>query len=61
MASSVAGWYAFDPRPVQELGGSTVIGPLLVGFDRAVQIVPIGAKDTDLVNIATLAAFGVGG
>ena len=46
---------------LQELGGSTVIGPLLVGFDKPVQIVPMGAKDTDLVNMATLAAFGVGG
>ena len=52
---------AIATKMLQELGGSTVIGPLLVGFDRAVQIVPISAKDTDLVNMATLAAFGVGG
>jgi malate dehydrogenase (oxaloacetate-decarboxylating)(NADP+) len=52
---------AIATKMLQELGGSTVIGPLLVGFDRAVQIVPIGAKDSDLVNMATLAAFGVGG
>lgn len=52
---------AIATKMLQELGGSTVIGPLLIGLDRAVQIVPIGAKDTDLVNMATLAAFGVGG
>ena len=52
---------AIATKMLQELGGSTVIGPLLVGFDRAVQIVPISAKDTDLVNMATLAAYGVGG
>ncbi|MCZ8187124.1 MAG: NADP-dependent malic enzyme [Beijerinckiaceae bacterium] len=52
---------AIATKMLQELGGSTVIGPLLVGFDRAVQIVPINAKDSDLVNMATLAAFGVGG
>jgi malate dehydrogenase (oxaloacetate-decarboxylating)(NADP+) len=52
---------SISTKMLQELGGSTVIGPLLVGFDRAVQIVPINAKDTDLVNMATLAAFGVGG
>jgi malate dehydrogenase (oxaloacetate-decarboxylating)(NADP+) len=52
---------AIATKMLQELGGSTVIGPLLVGFDRAVQIVPISAKDSDLVNMATLAAFGVGG
>jgi malate dehydrogenase (oxaloacetate-decarboxylating)(NADP+) len=52
---------AIATKMLQELGGSTVIGPMLVGFDRAVQIVPIGAKDSDIVNMATLAAYGVGG
>lgn len=42
---------------LQEFGGSTVIGPLLVGLDKSVQIVPIGAKDTDIVNMAAIAAF----
>ncbi len=46
---------------LQEMGGATLIGPLIVGLDRAVQIVPLGAKDTDIVNMAALAAFGVGG
>jgi len=40
------------------LGGSTVIGPLLVGLDHPVQIVTLGARDTDLVNMAALAAYG---
>jgi malate dehydrogenase (oxaloacetate-decarboxylating)(NADP+) len=52
---------AIATKMLQELGGSTVIGPLLIGLDRPVQIVPISAKDTDLVNMATLAAFGIGG
>ena len=43
------------------IGGATVIGPLLVGLDRPVQIVPLGAKDATLVNMAALAAFNVGG
>ncbi len=30
---------------LQELGGATLIGPLIVGLDRPVQIVPLGAKD----------------
>ncbi len=45
---------------LEELAGSTVIGPLLVGLDKPVQIVPLGAQDTDLVNIAALAAYNVG-
>jgi malate dehydrogenase (oxaloacetate-decarboxylating)(NADP+) len=38
------------------LGGGTVIGPLLMGLDRPVQIVNIGATVSDLVNLAALAA-----
>jgi malate dehydrogenase (oxaloacetate-decarboxylating)(NADP+) len=38
------------------LGGGTVIGPLLVGLARPVQIVNIGATVSDLVNLAALAA-----
>jgi malate dehydrogenase (oxaloacetate-decarboxylating)(NADP+) len=46
---------------VQELGGATVMGPLIVGLDKPVQIVQLGAKDTDIVNMAALAAFNIGG
>ena len=45
---------------LQQLGGSTVIGPLLVGLDKPVQIVSLGAKDSDIVNMAAIAAFGAG-
>ncbi len=48
-------------KMLQELGGATVIGPLLVGLDKPVQIVQLGAKDSDIVNMAALAAFNVGG
>jgi malate dehydrogenase (oxaloacetate-decarboxylating)(NADP+) len=44
-----------------ELGGATVIGPILVGLDRPVQIVPLSANDAQLVNMAALAAFNVNG
>ncbi len=47
-------------KMLQELGGSTVIGPLIVGLDKPVQIAPLGAKDTDLVNMAVIAAFTAG-
>jgi malate dehydrogenase (oxaloacetate-decarboxylating)(NADP+) len=51
---------SISTKLLQELGGSTVIGPLLVGLDRPVQIVPLGAKDNTLVNMAALAGFNVG-
>ena len=52
---------AIASKMLQELGGSTVVGPLLVGFDKPVQIVSLGAMDSDIVNMAALAAFNLGG
>jgi malate dehydrogenase (oxaloacetate-decarboxylating)(NADP+) len=43
------------------MGGATVIGPILVGLDRSVQIVSLGANDSQLVNMAALAAYNVSG
>jgi len=50
---------SISTKMLQELGGATVIGPLLVGFDKPIQIVPLGAKDSDIVNMAAIAAFNV--
>ncbi len=52
---------SISTKLLQELGGATVIGPLLVGLDRPVQIVQLAAKDSQLVNMAALAAFNVSG
>jgi malate dehydrogenase (oxaloacetate-decarboxylating)(NADP+) len=52
---------SISTKMLQELGGATVIGPLLVGLDQPVQIVSLGAKDNQLVNMAALAAFNVSG
>ena len=52
---------SISTKMLQELGGATVIGPMLVGLDRPVQIVPLGAKDSQLVNMAAVAAFNVSG
>jgi malate dehydrogenase (oxaloacetate-decarboxylating)(NADP+) len=52
---------SISTKMLQELGGATVIGPLLVGLDRSVQIVPLGAQDNQLVNMAAFAAFNVSG
>jgi malate dehydrogenase (oxaloacetate-decarboxylating)(NADP+) len=48
---------SISTKMLQELGGATVIGPMLVGFDKSVQIVQLGGKDSDIVNMAALAAF----
>ncbi|WP_375661970.1 MULTISPECIES: NADP-dependent malic enzyme [unclassified Bartonella] len=50
-ASSIAS------KMLQELGGATIIGPILIGLEKSVQIVPFSGNDTDVVNIAMLAAY----
>ncbi|MDP2355229.1 MAG: NADP-dependent malic enzyme [Beijerinckiaceae bacterium] len=52
---------SISTKMLQELGGATVLGPMIVGLDKSVQFVPLGARDTDIVNMAALAAFNVGG
>ncbi|WP_455874467.1 NADP-dependent malic enzyme [Rhizobium yanglingense] len=51
---------SISTKMLQELGGSTVIGPILVGLDKAVQITSMGAKDSDIVNMAAIAAYSAG-
>ena len=48
---------SISTKMLQELGGSTVIGPMLVGLNKPVQIVSLNAKDSDIVNMAAIAAY----
>jgi malate dehydrogenase (oxaloacetate-decarboxylating)(NADP+) len=41
---------------LQEIGGGTVVGPVLLGLEKPVQIVQMGATADDLVTAAALAA-----
>ncbi|MFQ5984355.1 MAG: NADP-dependent malic enzyme [Alphaproteobacteria bacterium] len=41
---------------LQKLGGGTVIGPILMGLEKPVQIVQMDATVSDLLNLAALAA-----
>ncbi len=43
-------------RLVPQLGGGTTIGPLLIGLSRPVQIVPMDASVSKLIDMACLAA-----
>ena len=45
---------------IQEMAGATVIGPILSGVDKSIQICPSVATATDIVNMAVLAACKVG-
>ena len=51
---------SISTKMLRELGGATTIGPILVGLSHPVQICPLGAMDSDILNLAALAAFDVG-
>ena len=44
---------------LRELGGDDMIGPMLIGMEKPVQIAPMTASASDLVTLAVLAAGGV--
>ena len=44
-------------RLLKAAGGATVIGPMLVGLEKPVQIARLGASVSDIVNLAGIAAF----
>ncbi|SFS05379.1 NADP-dependent malic enzyme [Sphingomonas jatrophae] len=44
---------------LRELGGDSVIGPMLVGLEKSVQIAPMAATASDLVTLAVLASSGI--
>ncbi len=50
---------SISTKLLQELGGCTVIGPLLVGLEKPVQICPLGAKMSDIGYMAAMAAFDI--
>ncbi len=52
---------SISTKMLKELGGATLIGPMLVGLTHSVQICPLGSKDSDIVNMAALAAYDING
>ncbi|PEQ11577.1 NADP-dependent malic enzyme [Novosphingobium sp. PC22D] len=46
---------------LRELAGTTTIGPMLIGMEKPVQIVPMTAIAPDVLTLAVLAAAGIAG
>ena len=46
---------------LRELGGDAVIGPMLVGMEKPVQIAPMTSTASELMTLAVLAAGGIAG
>jgi len=44
---------------VEALGGATVVGPILLGLSKSVQVCPLSASVSQIVTMATLAAYDV--
>ena len=51
---------SISTKMLQELGGSTLVGPLLVGVSKPVQIARRGCTVSELVNLASIAACDLG-
>lgn len=47
---------SISTKMLRELGGSTLIGPILVGMESPVQLCPMGSGVSDIVNMAVFAA-----
>jgi len=48
---------AISTQLVQSMGGATVIGPILLGLNRAVQICPLSASVSRILHMATVCAY----
>ncbi len=48
---------SISTKLLQQIGGATMMGPLLVGLEKPVQIAPLGAKMSEIYNAAVIAAL----
>ncbi len=51
---------SISTKMLRELGGATIIGPILVGLEKPVQICSLGSRDSDIVNMAVIGAYEAG-
>ncbi len=47
-------------KMMKTLGGAKVIGPLLIGLGRAIEIVPLRSSTSEILNLASVAAYSAG-
>jgi malate dehydrogenase (oxaloacetate-decarboxylating)(NADP+) len=48
---------SISTKLVQSLGGATVVGPVLLGLSKSVQIAPLSASVSRILNMAMMAAY----
>jgi malate dehydrogenase (oxaloacetate-decarboxylating)(NADP+) len=50
---------SISTKMLQQLGGVTVVGPLLTGLDKPVQISSMSATASEILNLAAIAAYDI--
>jgi malate dehydrogenase (oxaloacetate-decarboxylating)(NADP+) len=50
---------SISTKLLQQMGSASVMGPMLVGLEKSVQIAPLGAKMSEIYNAAVVAAYDV--
>jgi len=50
---------SISTKLLQAMGGASVMGPVLVGLEKSVQIAPLGAKMSEIYNAAVIAAYDI--
>ena len=51
---------AISYKIMKTLGGAKVIGPLLIGLGEAIEIAPLRSSTSDILNLASIAAYSAG-
>ena len=50
---------SISTKLLQQMGSASVMGPMLVGLEKSVQIAPLGAKMSEIYNAAVIAAYDI--
>ncbi len=50
---------SISTKLLQQMGSASVMGPMLVGLEKSVQIAPLGAKMSEIYNAAVVAAYDI--
>jgi malate dehydrogenase (oxaloacetate-decarboxylating)(NADP+) len=50
---------SISTKLLQQMGQASVMGPMLVGLEKSVQIAPLGAKMSEIFNAAVVAAYDI--
>jgi len=50
---------SISTKLLQQMGAASVMGPMLVGLEKPVQIAPLGAKMSEIYNAALVAAYDI--